>query len=114
MAGIVNNVSGLTIGITTAGNTIAFTDSGDYLRINRGSQIIADGLSSAPITFTGFTDAVSHTAGAFDVAVLDAMRAVPHDDDMGQPARRLCASRGRVPADVARHAAHEHRVHGLS
>ena len=53
--------------VIDAGSTIAFTDSGDYLRINRGSQIIADGLSSAPITFTGFTDAVSHTAGAFDV-----------------------------------------------
>lgn len=53
--------------VIDAGNTIAFTDSADYLRINRGSQIIADGLSSAPITFTGFTDAVSHTAGAFDV-----------------------------------------------
>ena len=50
-----------------AGTRIAFTDSGDYLLVNRGSQIIADGSSSAPITFTGFTDAVSHTAGAFDV-----------------------------------------------
>jgi hypothetical protein len=50
-----------------AGNRIAFTDSGDYLLINRGSQIIADGSPSAPITFTGFTDAVSGTAGAYDV-----------------------------------------------
>ena len=50
-----------------AGNRIAFTDSGDYLLINRGSRIIADGSATAPITFTGFTDAVSHTAGAYDV-----------------------------------------------
>jgi hypothetical protein len=50
-----------------AGNTIAFSDSGDYLLINRGSQIMADGSATAPITFTGFTDAVSRTAGPFDV-----------------------------------------------
>jgi hypothetical protein len=50
-----------------AGNRIAFTDSGDYLLINRGSRIIADGSPSAPITFTSFTDAVSGTAGPFDV-----------------------------------------------
>ena len=50
-----------------AGNRLAFTDSGDYLLINRGSQIIADGSPSAPITLTSFTDAVSRTAGPFDV-----------------------------------------------
>jgi hypothetical protein len=50
-----------------AGNRIAFTDSGDYLLITRGSQILADGSASAPITFTGFTDAVSGTAGPYDV-----------------------------------------------
>jgi len=50
-----------------AGNRIAFTDSGDYLLVNRGSQIIANGSQSAPITITGFTDAVSHTAGVYDV-----------------------------------------------
>jgi hypothetical protein len=50
-----------------AGNRIAFTDSGDYLLITRGSQIIADGSPSAPITFTSFTDAVSGTAGPYDV-----------------------------------------------
>jgi hypothetical protein len=50
-----------------AGNTIAFTDSGDYLLVNRGSQIIAEGSATAPITFTGFTDAVSNTAGPYDV-----------------------------------------------
>jgi hypothetical protein len=50
-----------------AGNRIAFTDSGDYLLLTRGSQIIADGSPSAPITFTSFTDAVSGTAGPYDV-----------------------------------------------
>ena len=53
--------------IIDAGNKIAFTSPNDYLLITRGSQIIADGLSTAPITFTGFTDAVSHTAGPYDV-----------------------------------------------
>jgi hypothetical protein len=53
--------------IIDAGNKIAFTAPGDYLLINRGSQLIADGLQTAPITFTGFTDAVSRTAGPFDV-----------------------------------------------
>jgi hypothetical protein len=53
--------------VIEAGNTIAFSDAGDYLLINRGSQIVADGSATAPITFTGFTDAVSGTAGPFDV-----------------------------------------------
>jgi hypothetical protein len=53
--------------VIDAGSTIAFQDSADYLRVNRGSQILANGLASAPITITGFTDAVSRTAGAFDV-----------------------------------------------
>src|SRR5687768_11972670 len=38
--------------IIDAGNKIAFTSANDYLLITRGSQIIADGLSTAPITFT--------------------------------------------------------------
>lgn len=53
--------------VIDAGNKIAFTSPNDYLLITRGSRIIADGLSTAPITFTGFTDAVSGTAGPFDV-----------------------------------------------
>src|SRR5688572_2211603 len=53
--------------IIDAGNKIAFTSPNDYLLITRGSQIIADGSATAPITFTGFTDAVSRTAGAYDV-----------------------------------------------
>lgn len=50
-----------------AGNTLAWTNAGDYLLVNRGSQIIANGSRTAPITFTGFTDAVTGTAGAEDV-----------------------------------------------
>ena len=50
-----------------AGNTLAWTNAGDYLLINRGSQIIANGSPTAPITLTGFTDAVTGTAGAEDV-----------------------------------------------
>ena len=50
-----------------AGNTLAWTNAGDYLLINRGSQIFANGSPTAPITLTGFTDAVTGTAGAEDV-----------------------------------------------
>ena len=50
-----------------AGNTLVFQDSADYVLINRGSRIIADGSSTSPITFTSFTDAISNTAGANDV-----------------------------------------------
>jgi hypothetical protein len=44
-----------------AGSTLAFSDNTDYLVINRGSQIVADGTASAPITFTSVTDAVLRT-----------------------------------------------------
>ena len=50
-----------------AGNTLAWTNAGDYLLVNRGSQIFANGSPTAPITFTGFTDAVTGTAGTEDV-----------------------------------------------
>src|SRR6185295_19162419 len=50
-----------------AGNKLVFSDSGDYVLITRGSQIFAEGTQNAPITFTGYTDAVSHTAGPYDV-----------------------------------------------
>jgi hypothetical protein len=51
-----------------AGATLAFSDSADYLLINRGSQIVAQGSPTAPITFTSFTDAVTGTAGPESVA----------------------------------------------
>jgi hypothetical protein len=50
-----------------AGNTLAFSNAANYVRINRGSQIVAQGSPTAPIIFTGFTDAVTGTAGAEDV-----------------------------------------------
>ena len=50
-----------------AGATLAFSDSSDYVLVNRGSTIIANGSSVAPITFTGFSDAVTRTAGPEDV-----------------------------------------------
>jgi hypothetical protein len=50
-----------------AGNTLVFQDAADYVLINRGSQIVANGSPTAPITFTSFTDAVAGTAGANDV-----------------------------------------------
>ncbi|MCH2100035.1 MAG: hypothetical protein MK142_16760, partial [Pseudomonadales bacterium] len=51
------------------GNTLAFLDSQDYVLIQRGSQIIANGSPTAPITFTAFSDAVLGTAGAEDVSL---------------------------------------------
>ncbi len=51
-----------------AGARLAFTQSSDYLLVNRGSQIIADGSPTAPIVFSSFTDLVSGTADAESVA----------------------------------------------
>lgn len=50
-----------------AGSTLVFTDAADYVLINRGSQIIADGTADAPITFTSYTDAITGTVGPEDV-----------------------------------------------
>jgi hypothetical protein len=46
-----------------AGATLAFNDNTDYMVVNRGSQIIADGTQTAPITLTSVTDAVLATVG---------------------------------------------------
>jgi hypothetical protein len=51
-----------------AGSTLVFQDAFDYVLINRGSQIIANGSPTAPITFTSFTDAITGTATANDVS----------------------------------------------
>ena len=51
-----------------AGATLAFADD-DYLLVNRGSQIVAVGSPSRPITITGFRDAVTGTASTFDVSL---------------------------------------------
>jgi hypothetical protein len=50
-----------------AGNTLVFQDAADYVLINRGSRIVANGSPTAPVTFTSFTDAINGTAGANDV-----------------------------------------------
>ncbi len=50
-----------------AGNTLVFQDAFDYVLINRGAQIVANGSPTAPITFTSFIDAISGTAGVNDV-----------------------------------------------
>jgi len=49
-----------------AGATLAFTDQRNFLIVNRGSQIIANGTADAPITFTSLTD-VNGTVGPEDV-----------------------------------------------
>jgi hypothetical protein len=51
-----------------AGARLAWTRSADYLLVNRGSQIIADGSPTAPIIFSSFSDLVSGTADAESVA----------------------------------------------
>ena len=51
-----------------AGATLAFADD-DYLLVNRGSQIVAIGSPTRPITITGFADAVTGTADPFDVSL---------------------------------------------
>ncbi|MGD8830186.1 MAG: hypothetical protein PVF57_06245 [Pseudomonadales bacterium] len=51
-----------------AGARLAFTQSADYLLINRGSQIIAEGSVSAPIIISSFSDLVSGTADPESIA----------------------------------------------
>ena len=50
-----------------AGNTLVWINKDDYLLVTRGSSIQANGTSSAPITLTGYEDAVSATAAFDDV-----------------------------------------------
>ena len=65
-AGITEGGDGSIIEIE-AGATLAFQSSDDYVVINRGSQIFAEGTSSAPITITSVSDAVDGTVGAEEV-----------------------------------------------
>ena len=48
-----------------AGVTIAWESSDDYLLINRGAKIVADGRVGAPITLTAYDDAVLEVADPF-------------------------------------------------
>lgn len=54
-AGITEGGDGPTLTIS-AGVTIAHQTSADFMVVNRGSQIIAEGTESAPITFTSASD----------------------------------------------------------
>jgi len=65
-AGIAKGGDGSKIEIE-AGTTLAFQSSDDYVVINRGSQIFAEGTASAPITITSVSDAVDGTVGAEEV-----------------------------------------------
>lgn len=49
-----------------AGSRLAWIRQDDYLLVNRGSRIIAEGTATAPITLTGFKDAVSQNAGRLE------------------------------------------------
>ncbi|HEY7773019.1 MAG TPA: serine/threonine protein kinase [Marinagarivorans sp.] len=49
------------------GVTLAFRSNDDYMVINRGSQIFAEGTQFAPVTVTSTSDAVDGTVGPEDV-----------------------------------------------
>ncbi len=51
--------------IIDAGSTLAF-NAADNILINRGSTIRAEGTANEPIIFTGYEDAIAHTAGPYD------------------------------------------------
>lgn len=50
-----------------AGTVLAFLSNDDYMVINRGSQIFAEGELNAPVVVTSDSDAVGGTVGAEDV-----------------------------------------------
>ena len=64
-AGLAEGGDGPTLTVQ-AGATLAFQTNKDFIIINRGSRIIADGRADAPITFTSVTD-VNGTVGPEDV-----------------------------------------------
>jgi hypothetical protein len=64
-AGIAQGGDGPTLTIQ-AGATLAFQTNSDFIIINRGSRIIADGRPDAPITLTSVSD-VNGTVGPEDV-----------------------------------------------
>ncbi len=63
--GITQGGDGPTLTIA-AGATLAFQTNRDFIIINRGSRIIADGRADAPITFTSVSD-INGTVGPEDV-----------------------------------------------
>ncbi|MFL0803197.1 MAG: serine/threonine protein kinase [Agarilytica sp.] len=65
-AGIVEGGDGTLVRID-AGATLAFQTSEDYVVVNRGSQIFAEGEEGAPITITSVSDAVDGSVDPEDV-----------------------------------------------
>lgn len=66
-AGIMEGGDGAIIRVG-AGATLAFLSNEDYMVVNRGSQIFAEGTATSPITITSVSDAVDGTVGAEDVS----------------------------------------------
>ncbi len=64
-AGITQGGDGPTLTIE-AGATLAFQTNKDFIIVNRGSRILADGRVDAPITFTSVSD-INGTVGPEDV-----------------------------------------------
>ena len=64
-AGISEGGDGPTLTIE-AGATLAFQTNKDFIIVNRGSRILADGRADAPITFTSVSD-INGTVGPEDV-----------------------------------------------
>ena len=64
-AGIAQGGDGPTLTVE-AGATLAFQTNSDFMIINRGSRILADGTANNPITFTSVSD-VNGTVGPEDV-----------------------------------------------
>lgn len=52
-----------------AGSRLAFSNPSDYVRIARGSSIVAQGTANAPIIFSAFSDLVTGTAQANAVSL---------------------------------------------
>lgn len=65
-AGIEKGGDGASIGID-AGAVLAFNSSDDYIVINRGSQIFAEGALGNPVTITSVSDAVEGSVEPEDV-----------------------------------------------
>jgi hypothetical protein len=65
-AGITQGGDGSSIRLE-AGSVLAFRSNDDYMVINRGSQIFAEGTAEAPVTVTSDSDAVDGDVGAEDV-----------------------------------------------
>lgn len=64
-AGITEGGDGPTLTIEP-GATLAFQTNNDFIIVNRGSRILADGTVDRPITFTSVSD-INQTVGAEDV-----------------------------------------------